>query len=275
MPSSSRLVHDWCTTCNLHNVLVTPPCKRILPSDDDHRGTTGLPLDELLYGSQVPYDDDESSEEETTPDDSSSFITSVVHCRWDNCRKMFKAGTYLCIDAGLFMSHIERDHVDPVHLDDGATIPCLWKLNECLEEVSREEILDHVKKHFKEDEYTRDAYPDPTLAPEQWVYCLWQDCGKVFADQDIGDIWGHHVWGHIQEEYEPTDATTKIACEWNGCEEDPEQEFGSRTIAQHVKKHLRDGMLRRTSIRPESVVPFPSSIPHDSNLDTDVCPSTS
>ena len=203
-----------------------------------------LPLDELLDDRQIPYydddddDDEASSKEETASED--AFTFSAVFCRWGNCRKMFKTGTYLCIDVKLFMAHIERDHIDLLPVEDGEKVQCLWGFNLCHKEIAREEILEHVEEHFMKDEDTLDAYPDSTPTPEQWVYCLWKECRQVFVDQDIGNIWWGHIWAHVQEDYGPTDATTKIPCEWIGCESS--EEFGSRTIAQHTKKHLRDNM---------------------------------
>lgn len=211
--------------------------------------TRALPLDELLDYGQIPhYEDDESSEDEITTDHSSTISDCpqprIVYCRWDNCRKIFRAGTYLCIDVKLFMEHIKRDHIDPMHLEDGEIVQCLWGSNESHDGVAREEILEHVEEHFRKDEDTIDAYADVTLTPKQWVYCLWRDCGKMFVDQDVEDIWAYHIWDHIEEDYAQADETAMIQCEWKGCEDDLEdpEECESTTIAEHVKKHLTDDM---------------------------------
>ena len=204
-----------------------------------HTDTTTLPLDEFLDVDQVRpyYYDDESSEEETAPADSS--IIPVVFCRWYNCRKMFKAGTYPCIDAEHLMSHIEYDHINSVQVEDEPDVECMWKFNQCLQRIARKDILKHVEAHFLTNEDR--AYPEPKPEPKQWVYCLWKNCRDVFADQDITDIWKYHVWEHIQDDHGLMDATTKIACQWEGCEES-DHEFGSKTIAQHAKKHLEDNL---------------------------------
>jgi hypothetical protein len=202
-----------------------------------------LPLDRFLDYSQIPYYyDDESSEEEIVAIDDSRSVTSIVCCHWYNCRKMFKAGTYLCTDVELFMDHIKRDHINPLQLEGGDRVQCLWGFNRCHEEIAGEDYLKHVEEHFKEDEYTREAYPNPTLAPKQWVYCLWQGCHEMFADRDAGEIWWDHVWwDHMQDEGEEMDVVAKIPCEWKECE-GSEEGFEPEAIAEHVQKHLGDAM---------------------------------
>ena len=214
-----------------------------LRSDSGHEdATAGLPLDEYLI---LPSDDDDSSEEEVATDDSPAI--SVVYCRWGSCRKMFKPGVYLSIDLEYYKDHIKRDHVNPIHMGAKGKVKCLWEFNQCNQEISSDEILGHVQKHFEQDENTRDAYPDPTLTPKQWVYCLWGGCGKLFANQEIENI----LWGHIMKEHVPHDVTTGIKCEWIGCEyaEEEEEEEKEKeeedlepttliSITSHVEMHL-------------------------------------
>lgn len=214
-----------------------------------------LPLDSLLNCNQIPHCDDDDEEDDVSSEEGTVVLddspsTSVVYCRWYNCRKMFKAGTYLCADVELFMDHIKRDHINPVHVEEGGKVQCLWEFNRCHEEIAGEDILKHVEEHFKNDEYTREAYPNPTLAPKQWVYCLWKGCHKLFVDRDVGEIWWNHIWwDHILEPDDDdsdddggdTDATAGAPCEWTDCE-DWEKDCGLAVVARHVQKHLADEM---------------------------------